>query len=113
MAATEFGHAFESFVTNEFLRLAQLRDDFIAPGHWRTHDSDEVDLVLEFQTGAIVGIEVKAGKMLSDSDFRGLRKLKNYVGNDFHCGILMYQGEFSYRSADGIFALPADRLWLD
>ena len=39
-AATEFGHAFESFVTNEFLRLAQLRDDFIAPGHWRTHDSD-------------------------------------------------------------------------
>lgn len=112
-AATEFGHAFESFVTNEFLRLAQLRDDFIAPGHWRTHDSDEVDLVLEFQTGAIVGIEVKAGKMLSDSDFRGLRKLKDYVGSDFHCGILMYQGEFSYRNPDGLFAVPADRLWID
>lgn len=112
-AVTEFGHAFESFITNEFLRLAQLRDDFIEPGHWRTHDSDEVDLILEFQTGAVVGIEVKAGKMLSDSDFRGLRKLKDYVGGDFHCGILMYQGEFSYRNADGLIALPADRLWVD
>ena len=111
--ATEFGHVFESFVTNEFLRLAQLRDDFIAPGHWRTHDSDEVDLVLEFQTGAIVGIEVKAGKTVSDSDFRGLRKLKEYVGSDFHCGVLIYQGEFSYRNADGSIVLPADRLWTD
>ena len=111
--ATEFGHVFESFVTNEFLRLAQLRDDFIAPGHWRTHDSDEVDLVLEFQTGAIVGIEVKAGKTVSDSDFRGLRKLKEYVGSDFHCGVLVYQGEFSYRSTDGSIVLPADRLWTD
>ena len=75
-------------VTNEFLRLAQLRDDFIAPGHWRTHDSDEVDLVLEFQTGAIVGI-------------------------DFHCGVLIYQREFSDRNADGSIVLPADRLWTD
>ncbi len=112
-AVTEFGHAFESFVSNEFLRLAQLRDDFIAPGHWRTHDSEEVDLVLEFQTGAIVGIEVKAGKLLSDSDFRGLRKLKDYVGKDFHCGILVYQGEYAYRNEDGLIAMPADRLWLD
>lgn len=113
VVATEFGHAFESFVTNEFLRLAQLRDDFIAPGHWRTHDSDEVDLVLEFQTGAIVGIEVKSSKTLSDSDFRGLRKLKEYVGSDFHCGVLIYQGEFSYRNVDGNIVLPADRLWID
>ena len=113
VVATEFGHVFESFVTNEFLRLAQLRDDFIAPGHWRTHDSDEVDLVLEFQSGAIVGIEVKSGKTLSDSDFRGLRKFKEYVGSDFHCGVLIYQGEFSYRNADGIIVLPADRLWID
>ena len=60
-----------------------------------------------------MGIEVKAGKMLSDSDFRGLRKLKSYVGSDFHCGILMYQGGFSYRNADGLIALPVDRLWLD
>jgi predicted AAA+ superfamily ATPase len=72
-----------------------------------------VDLVLKFQTGAIVGIEVKAGKMLSDSDFRGLRMLREDVGSDFYCGILMYQLEFSFRNADGLIALPADRLWLE
>gem|GEM_PF-4038219 len=75
--------------------------------------TDQYIKSLEFQTGAIVGVEVKAGKRLTDSDFRGLRKLKDYVGSDFHCGILLYQGEFSHRNADGLIAFPADRMWID
>lgn len=111
-ALSEFGHIFETFIVGELLRLAELRDDFVHAGHWRTHDSDEVDLVIEFQSGQVVGVEVKTGKTPNDQDFKGLKKLKEYLGNSFHAGILIYQGEHSYRHEDRVFAVPADRLWV-
>jgi predicted AAA+ superfamily ATPase len=110
-ALSEFGHIFETFIVGELLRLAELRDDFVLAGHWRTHDSDEVDLVMEFQSGQVVGVEVKTGKTPNDQDFQGLKKLRDYLGNSFHAGILFYQGEHSYRQEDRVFAVPADRLW--
>lgn len=110
-ALSEYGHIFETFIVGELLRLAELRDDFIHAGHWRTHDSDEVDLVMEFQSGQVVGVEVKAGKTPTEGDFNGLKKLRDYLGTSFHAGVLIYQGEYAYRHAEQIFAIPADRLW--
>jgi len=109
---SEFGHIFETFIVGELLRLAELRDDFVYAGHWRTHDSDEVDLVMEFQSGQIVGVEVKIGRTPNDQDFKGLKKLRDYLGDSFHAGILIYQGEHAYRHDDRVFVVPADRLWI-
>ncbi len=108
---SEYGHIFETFVVGEIMRLAELEDDFLDSGHWRTHDGDEVDLVMEFQSGEVIGIEVKAGSTPSEKDFRGLNKLRDYLGTSFHSGVLIYQGEFAYQVSDRIFAVPADRLW--
>lgn len=110
-ALSEYGHVFETFIIGEITRLAEFRDDFLDSGHWRTHDGDEVDLVMEFQSGEVIGIEVKAGSMPSEKDFRGLSKLRDYLGTSFHAGILIHQGEFAYQKSDRIFAIPADRLW--
>jgi hypothetical protein len=38
-------------------------------------DLDEVDLVIETGSGALIGIEVKASATVNAGDFKGLRKL--------------------------------------
>ena len=40
----------------------------------------------------ITGIEVKAAKSFSKSDFSGLASLANYAGSKFKQGFLLYSG---------------------
>ncbi|MBU4215951.1 MAG: DUF4143 domain-containing protein [Actinobacteria bacterium] len=51
-ALTEFGHLLETFVVGELLKQASWIDDVAVTGHWRTHDNDEVDLVVEKPTAS-------------------------------------------------------------
>ena len=46
-----------------------------------------MDIVLERGAGAIAGVEVKAAASVSESDFRGLRKLKEIAGARFTHGV--------------------------
>ena len=80
-------------------------------GHWRTHDGDEVDLVLECDDGAIAGVEVKAGERVSGSDFRGLAKLRDSLGERFLGGVVLHLGRRGYTYGDRLHAVPVDRLW--
>ena len=50
--------------------------------HQRDKDQDEVDLVIETGSGALVGIEVKASAV-NAGDFRGLRELAVACGDNF------------------------------
>ena len=59
----------------------------------------------------IVGIEVKAAATVRPEDFRGLRRLKDAVGDLFACGILLHDGERIHRTAQGLFAMPVKALW--
>jgi Holliday junction resolvase-like predicted endonuclease len=47
----------------------------VTPGRWRTHDGDEVDLVVERDDGMVCAIEVKAGSRVLGGDTEGLLKL--------------------------------------
>lgn len=49
-ALTEFGHLLETFVVGEVSKQLDWLDAPVARGHWRTHDGDEVDMVLERET---------------------------------------------------------------
>lgn len=86
-------------------------DARVHAGHWRTHDGDEVDLVLERDDGAVAGIEVKAGERVSDADLRGLRKLRDSLGPRFLGGTVLHLGRHGYTHDDRLHALPVDRLW--
>jgi len=112
-ALTELGHLLETFVVGELVRQASWMDGLAAPGHWRTRDGDEVDLVLERDDGSILAFEVKAAARASDSDFRPLRKLAGAVGSAFVAGIVLYTGERSYTAQDNLFVMPIDRLWTE
>ena len=114
-ALQQFGHLLETFVVGEIVKQASWMDHRPHIGHWRTHDGAEVDLVMENgRDGSVVGIEVKSGSRIYPKDRRGLRMLRDTLGDRFTAGVVLYTGRHSirYQGADaGIIALPIDRLW--
>lgn len=111
-AMTELGHLLETFCVGEMLKQASWMASPPQPGHWRTHDGDEVDLVLERDDGALAGIEVKAGERVSADQFRSLRKLREAFGDRFLGGVVLHLGRRAYTQDDRLHAIPVDRLWL-
>lgn len=110
-AMTALGHLLETFCVAEVLKQVGWMEGPAQAGHWRTHDGDEVDLVLEREDGAVAAIEVKAAERARDSDFRGLRKLRDALGARFLGGVVLHLGPRPYTHDDLLHALPVDRLW--
>lgn len=108
---TELGHLLETFAVGELLKQASWTDGIAGVGHWRTHDHDEVDLVVERDDGAIVGFEVKAASRVPGDNFRPLRKLRSLAGDSFFAGVALYTGQRSYNFEDRLHVLPIDRIW--
>lgn len=108
---TEFGHLLESFAVAELLKQVSWLDDIVGCGHWRTHDGDEVDLVIERGDGGIVAFEVKAAGRVPGDDLKALAKLREAMGEAFIAGVALYTGPHSYNAGDRLWVLPIDRLW--
>ena len=110
-ALTEFGNLLETFVVNELRKQVSWLDQQLTVGHWRTHDGDEVDFVVEDDEGQVVAFEVKAGDRVPGNDLKGLRKLREALGTRFTGGGALCTGPRSYTAEDRIHVLPIDRLW--
>jgi predicted AAA+ superfamily ATPase len=108
---TEFGHLLETFVVGELRKHVSWIDEPVTTGHWRTHDKDEVDFVIEFDDGDVLAFEVKAGERITDGDLKGLRKLREALGEKFIAGIAFSTGTRSYTAEDRLHVMPVDRLW--
>ncbi len=108
---TEFGHLLESFVVGEITKQISWSDRVSGLGHWRTHDGQEVDLVVEHSDGSVTAFEVKASARVTKRDGRGLRALRDSLGDRFNAGIVLSTGELSFRLEDRIQVVPIDRLW--
>jgi hypothetical protein len=54
----------------------------------------------------VAGVEVKASATVTAADFRGLRKLKEAVGERFATGVVLYDGEATVSFGGGLFAAP-------
>lgn len=111
-AVSELGHLAESFAVGEVHKQLTFIDEIIHPGHWRTHDGVEVDLVLERHDRTVAAIEVKMSSRVRTQDISGLRKLRDAIGDAFTAGVVLYAGEHAYRLDDRLYAVPMDRLWL-
>ena len=74
--------------------------------HFRTYARQEVDIVLEKRSGAVVGVEVKAAASVSSSDFKGLRVLQETTGPRFSRGIVFYSGGTIVPFGGGMYAVP-------
>ena len=110
-ALTEFGHLLETFVVQELLKEVSWTDGIAGFGHWRTRDDLEADLVIEADDGRVVAFEIKAAARISGADFRGLRHLRDLLGDTFVAGVALYTGARSYTYEDRLHVMPVDKLW--
>jgi uncharacterized protein len=108
---TEFGHLLETFVVGELLKQASWHDDVRDVAHWRTHDDQEVDLLIEMYDGTVVAFEIKARSKTVPKDIAGMRTLRSLLGDQFRAGFVLTTGQQSGRLEDRIYSCPIDRLW--
>jgi predicted AAA+ superfamily ATPase len=112
-AMSEFGNLLETFVVGELRKQVSWIDEPVTTGHWRTHDGDEVDYIIEFADGGILAFEIKANERVKAEDLRGLRKLRDALGDRFIAGVVFNLGNrsFSYTEDRRLHVMPVDRLW--
>lgn len=105
------GTLLESFVAMEIVRQADRADNPVALFHYRDKQQREVDVVLEWNSGEVAGIEVKAAATTSSHDFNGLRYLRDKLGARFKTGIVLYTGGETLPFGDRLAAVPLNGLW--
>ena len=112
-ALQQFGHLIETFAVGEILKQASWMDHTPTVGHWRTRGGVEVDLVVEQPDGAVVAFEIKAAGGWHPRIGRGLRALRDELGDRFKAGVALHTGQWATRPEGRIHALPIDLLWTE
>ncbi len=108
---TVFGAIAQTFVFSELLKQTTWTHGVWEFSHMRNKDGKEVDIVVQNGAGKVIGVEVKAGKNVSTSDFSGLRALAEACGDSFVKGIILYDGTETKQYKDRLMALPISSLW--
>jgi len=106
-----FGPLLENFVAMELLKQLAWSRVRASLSHFRTQTGQESDLVLEEETGRIVGIDVKASATVSAQDFKGLRTLSELAGKRFRRGVVLYTGSTAIPFGTHLHAVPVGALW--
>ena len=108
-----YGALLESLIYIECCKHAACAREEVGLYHFRDKRKHEVDIVLERDNSAIIGIEVKASASVRLEDFRGLAHLAEFAGSAFEQGILIYTGQevLPFRMGQANFyALPLGML---
>jgi predicted AAA+ superfamily ATPase len=108
---TPLGPLLETFVLSEILKQQTWADESYEVFHYRDKDQDEVDLVVEDESGALIGLEIKAGATVTAADFKGLRKLATAAGDRVKLGAVIYDGDAVVGFGNRMFAAPFSSLW--
>ena len=105
------GPLLETFAFSEVLKQISWFDRSLRMHHYRDRDQDEVDIVVENDSGEVIGIEIKASATVNYGDFKGLKKLAQSCGKDFRSGVVLYDGETLVPFGSHLFAAPLSCLW--
>ncbi len=108
---TLLGHVFENFVVNEVAKQISWSSSYTRMFHFRAHNGNEVDLLLENEQGRLTAIEIKSSSSVNAKDIRGIRYLKDTIKEKFHRGIIIYTGNDSISFDRDIHAIPVGALW--
>lgn len=105
------GALLETFVATEVMKQLTWSDNRPRLHHFRDRNGAEVDLVLDYPDGRVVGIEVKATSTPRAEDYRGLRWLADKLGPRFAHGILLSTTPEAIPFGPNLAALPVDVRW--
>jgi predicted AAA+ superfamily ATPase len=106
------GRAYESFVAMELARLLPYTETMPRMRHWRGPYGEEVDVVLEDRRGRVIGIEIKSGSTVRQTDLRGLRRFQTLAGERFVAGLVLCTARQTTPLGQGVWATPIEVLWL-
>lgn len=99
------GQLLETFVYQELRKHADWHEEELRFYHYRDKDKVEVDIIVE-RGRQLAGIEIKAAATVTQSDFKGLNKLKSACGKQFAAGIVLYDGEDVLPFGERLLAVP-------
>ena len=105
------GGLFETFVVMELIKQATWSATPVEVFFYRDTEKREVDLVIESASGDVAAIEAKSAAVVTASDARGLRLLRDKLGQRFKSGVVVYSGEHTLPIDDRIWAQPISGLW--
>ena len=104
------GYALETFCGMEIVKHQSWAQEDSTLRHYRVGD-DEIDIVLEAQSGDLVAVEVKARASVHRGDWRVIGKLRDKRSNRFRAGVVLYTGSQTMPLGDRIWAVPISGLW--
>jgi predicted AAA+ superfamily ATPase len=114
LATLEYGGAFgmllEGFVASELMKQRTWTQTDFELYHYRDRSGVEVDFIMERSDG-IVALEVKSAASFQSSHFKGLKFLRDKLGDRFIAGVVLNTGSKGYRFSDRLYGLPISALW--
>jgi uncharacterized protein len=105
------GSLLETFVVNELAKQRGWAQTDIRLHHFRDRDGLEVDVLLVGPGQKIVGIEVKASSLVTNTDAKNLMKLSERLGDQFVHGFIVHLGDRPRQLSSKITAIPLAMLW--
>lgn len=112
LSQSPLGGAFvESFVLAELWKQAAVIDEPILFSHFRDRSGVEVDVIIEHVDGSVIAVEIKSATTVNQADAKGLRFLRDRLGDRFVLGVVFHTGPLTGRLDDRIWATPIPALW--
>ena len=105
------GPLLETFVHAELQKQCTWASAGCELMHYRTSTDIEVDFIAQDRQGRVVGIEVKSSTQASANDFKGLRHLRDIVGERFYRGVVLHPGKESVAFDPQLASVPLGALW--
>ena len=108
------GKMMETFVFQELAAQVDLDDEY-SLYHYRDREKREIDFVVERADGALLGVEVKAGRSVSKADFAPQEWFKANIAKNgkSYVGLVLYSGEATLSFGNGMHAVPTAALWAE
>jgi len=105
------GRAAENFVILELLKQSTWHEKRINLFQFHTDTHQEVDVVLEHESGSVVGIEIKSSETIGIEDFKHFRTMQEAIGDAFLRGVVLYAGHQTLSFGANFLAVPISALW--
>ena len=109
--STVLGGFLEGFVVSELLKQSRWSSEPYHLYHFRDSDGIEVDIVMEFDNGEVILLEVKSSSTYGSDKTTGIRALAKHLGPRFKGGIVLGTSESGSTLGNRILGLPIACLW--
>lgn len=106
------GRLLDTFVMAQLRAEVSVCESEPTLHHLRTEQGrHEVDIIVEYSDGRVLGIEVKAGGGPNPADAKHLAWLRDELGDRFIGGVVLHTGPRRYPLGERIVAAPICALW--